>query len=213
MTVGRALSFSAAFHVIVLFVAPSAWFPRLPAMQRFEVAYVPPPSVKAAPPKPAPAATRIPEPAAPGRDLPPTGSMSEPMPATSPARAEEPLASPVPRPAAREDKPAPFFAPHPVISSVPEKGFVFLDHKEEIRKHLKARLHYPSFLSDGLVRLRLVLTPDGLLKQVIVVEASDSRLAEIAAGDAQAASPYPKLPPKYTPKQLRYEFQVRYKPE
>ena len=101
----------------------------------------------------------------------------------------------------------------PVISSLPDKEFVFLDHKERVRKHLKARLNYPSFLGDGTVRLRVILGPEGSFKQAVVLETSDPRLAGLAVKDAQSAAPYPPLPAKFRPRQVRYEFLVRYKPE
>lgn len=132
-------------------------------------------------------------------------------------RAAQPQPGPAPKPAA-QPKPrqatwAPASAPRPAISSLPEKEFVFLDHKEQVRKHLKARLNYPAFLSDGTVRLRVILGPDGALKQAAVIETSDPRLAGVAARDARAASPYPRLSAKFRPRQVRYEFLVRYKPE
>ena len=88
-----------------------------------------------------------------------------------------------------------------------------MEHKERVRRHLKARLHYPSFLSDGTVRLRVLLDPQGQLKQAVVLQTSDPRLASIAVQDAQGASPYPRFPSKVHPRQVRYEFLVRYRPE
>ena len=209
MTLRSALGCSAAFHVVLLFAAPPAWFPQLPATQKFEVAYRPAPPVRVPPP---PAIEKADRPKTPEAPVP---VRNEPLSIPAP---KEPERSPAPPPVSRPAQRRPaerisVSAPRPAVSSLPEKEFVFLDHKEQVRKHLKARLNYPSFLSDGTVRLRVVLGPDGVLKQAVVVEASDSRLAGIAIRDAQAASPYPKPPPKYNPRQLRYEFLVRYKPE
>ena len=149
------------------------------------------------------------------------------MVSTPPDPAPVPVVRPVSRPITRND--VAVAEPHqrlgtssaartvpprsPVISSLPDKEFVFLDHKENVRKHLKARLNYPASLSDGTVRLRVILGPEGSFKQAVVLETSDPRLAGIAVKDAQAAAPYPPLPAKYHPRQLRYEFLVRYKPE
>jgi len=117
--------------------------------------------------------------------------------------------------------------PLPKTSHLAKQEFAFVEHKERVRRHLKARLHYPSFfcaearggasssagLSDGTVRLRVLLDPQGDLKQAVVLETSDPRLASIAIRDAQRAAPYPRFPGVHHPRQLRYEFLVRYKPE
>ena len=129
------------------------------------------------------------------------------MPAPTPV----PAVRPVSRPITRNDVAVP--APRPAVSSLPDKEFVFLDHKEQVRKHLKARLNYPANLTDGTVRIRVILGPEGSFKQAVVLETSDARLAGLAVKDAQSAAPYPPLPPKFHPRQVRYEFLVRYKPE
>lgn len=129
-----------------------------------------------------------------------------------PAPAPVPAVRPVSRPITRNDVAVPV-ARSPAISSLPDKEFVFLDHKEQVRKHLKVRLNYPASLTDGTVRLRVILGPDGSFKQAVVLETSDPRLAGLAVKDAQSAGPYPPLPAKFRPRQLRYEFLVRYRPE
>ncbi len=205
MTLRGALGFSAAFHVLIFTVAPFAgWLPK--RSHKFEVSYLPPRlelPAPAAPEKPRLSIPAVPAPA------PQEIRRAVPLPPIAPIiPMPRPVSEPVPKAAL---PPIPIL--RPTISSVPEKGFVFLDHKERIRKHLKARLNYPPFLSDGTVRLRLVLGPEGAFKQAVVVEASDPRLAAVAVKDAQAASPYPRLPGKIHPRQLRYEFLVRYRPE
>ncbi len=209
MTLRAAIGFSAAFHVVLLTAAPSSgWL--APRQKHFEVSYVPARAVVS----PAPAAAARPQPAPV-----PQSRISDPVPGapvapariSTPAPAAAPAPRPMSRPVTRNDVAAP--APRPAISSLPDKEFVFLDHKEQVRKHLKARLHYPSFLGDGSVRLRVVLGPDGSFKQAVVLETSDARLAGLAVKDAQAAAPYPPLPAKIHPRQVRYEFLVRYRPE
>lgn len=214
MTLRRAIGFSAAFHVVLLTAIPSsAWL--APKQKRFEVSYLPSVSQPRA---------SNPVPAAPARQVPagpvvPAPRISMPVPAPAPV----PAVRPVSRPITRGDIPT----PRPAVSSLPDKEFVFLDHKEQVRKHLKARLNYPASLcaeargdasssvglTDGTVRIRVILGPEGSFKQAVVLETSDARLAGLAVKDAQAAAPYPPLPAKFRPRQLRYEFLVRYRPE
>ena len=202
MTLRAAVGFSAAFHVILLTAAPAGgWLAA--GQKRFEVSYLParpvsaPPPAAAVKPQPLPVPQpRIPDPvaAAPVASM-PRVLASEPAPVPAPR--------PVIRPARLDDVAVPVL--RPVISSLPDKEFLFLDHKERVR--------YPASLSDGSVRLRLILGPEGSFKQAVVLETSDPRLAGLAVKDAQSATPYPRLPAKFRPRQLRYEFLVRYKPE
>ena len=113
------------------------------------------------------------------------------------------------------------------IGTLPEREFDFVAHKEQVRRHLKAHLHYPSFLcaearggasssaglSDGTVRLRVILGPEGDFRQAAVLQASDPRLIPIAIEDARLATPYPRFAGIRRPRRLHYEFWVRYKPE
>lgn len=201
MTLRGAIGFSAAFHVVLLTAIPSsAWL--APKQKRFEVSYVPVVAVK--PQSPPVSQRQVPDPA-PVAPVAPAPRISTPIPAPVPA------VRPVSRPITRNDVAAP--PRSPAISSLPDKEFVFLDHKEQVRKHLKARLNYPAILSDGTVRIRVILGPEGSFKQAVVLETSDVRLASLAVKDAQAAGPYPPLPAKFRPRQVRYEFLVRYRPE
>lgn len=210
MTLRGALGCSAAFHVVLLLAAPPVWLARTPKPQ-FEVSYIPAAPAPVVPPAPAPAprisAPPVVEKPAPP-PIPPAPRVVTPPP---PLPAGPRQAAPPPQQQHREAEIAPKV--RPAISSLPEKEFIFVDHKEAVRKHLRARLRYPSFLSDGAVRIRVFLTPEGAFKQATVIEASDARLTAIAIRDAQAAAPYPPLPGKVRPRQLRYEFLVRYKPE
>ena len=196
MTLRGAIGFSAALHLLVFTAASfSGWLPK--RQRRFEVSYLPAPAVNPVlPVRSAPTVSR---------------AVFAPMPAAPPP------VPPAPRPASLppvHGTEAPLVSvPRPMVSSLPEKEFIFLDHKERVRKHLKAHLNYPSFLSDGTVRLRLILGPEGVFKQALVLETSDPRLTGVAVRDAQAASPYPKLPGKSRPRQVRYEFLIRYRSE
>ncbi len=203
MTLRGALGFSAAFHVVLLTAIPSsAWL--APRQKRFEVSYVPVAVVR---PQSLPVSQRqVPDPV-PAAPVAPAPRISTPIPAPVPV----PAVRPVSRPIKRDDVAVP--PRSPAISSLPDKEFLFLDHKEKVRKHLKARLNYPAVLSDGTVRLRVILGPDGSFKQAVVLETSDPRLAGLAVKDAQSAAPYPPLPAKFHPRQVRYEFLVRYRPE
>ncbi|MDO8730548.1 MAG: energy transducer TonB [Candidatus Omnitrophota bacterium] len=202
MTLRRAIGFSAAFHVVLLTAIPStAWL--APRQKRFEVSYVPAVSqLRVSNPVPAAPARQVP--AAP---LAPAPRISTPVSVPQPVQAPRPVS----RPITRNDVAVP--VARPAVSSLPDKEFVFLDHKEQVRKHLKARLNYPASLTDGTVRIRVILGPEGSFKQAVVLETSDPRLAGLAVKDAQAAAPYPPLPAKFRPRQLRYEFLVRYRPE
>jgi len=213
VTLRAAIGFSAAFHVVLLTAAPSSgWL--APRQKRFEVSYVAEPhqrlgtssAARIVPPR-SPDTVPVAQPRIPDA-IPPAVA---PARISTPAPAAAPAPRPVSRPVTRNDVATP--APRPAISSLPDKEFVFLDHKEQVRKHLKARLHYPSFLGDGSVRLRVVLGPDGSFKQAAVLETSDARLAGLAVRDAQSAAPYPPLPAKLQPRQVCYEFLVRYRPE
>ncbi len=205
MTLRSALGCSAAFHLALLVsVSPLGWLPLGEAAHPLEVSYVP-------------VQIPAPEPPAPIRsdDSAPIPAVRRPAPV--PARTEggsDPV--PAPRPALRpaqhhwtEIAPPPL----PKTSHLAKQEFAFVEHKERVRKHLKACLHYPAFLSDGTVRLQVLLDPQGDLKRAVVLETSDPRLVSIAIRDAQRAAPYPRFPGVHHPRQLRYEFLVRYKPE
>ena len=80
-----------------------------------------------------------------------------------------------------------------------------------IRRHLKTRLAYPHEPIEGTVHVRIVLDPAGMLKQVTVLQTSDSRLAEMAVEGIRAATPYPHFPGSMKDPQADYEFLVQYR--
>lgn len=96
---------------------------------------------------------------------------------------------------------------------MPEQEFASVEHKEWVRRHLKAHLSYPSFLADGTVRIGLLLGPAGALREARILESSDRRLAEVALRDAQKAAPYPRFTQPMRQTEATYEFLVRYQPE
>jgi len=207
MTLRSALGCSAAFHFALLVsVSPFGWLPLGEAARPLEVSYVP---VQVPPPAP-PAPIR-------SDDSDPIPAVRRPAPAparTAAADGSDPV--PAPRPVFhRAEHHWTEIAPPPLpkTSYLAKQEFAFVEHKERVRRHLKARLHYPAFLSDGTVRLRVLLDSQGGLKQAVVLQTSDPRLASIAIQDAQGAAPYPHFPGTRRPHQVRYEFLVRYKPE
>ena len=224
MTLRSALGCSAAFHVVLLIArSPLGLLPFEQALHPIEVSYLP---VKVPEPVSAVAEPKRMPPVPAGND----DGGSFPVfrrPSPLPVPAERPVPRPTLRPAVhRWTEVAPLPLPADT-SRMSRQEFAFVEHKERVRRHLKARLHYPAFLcaearggasssaglSDGTVRIRLLLDPQGALKQAIVLETSDPRLASIAVQDAQGAAPYPRFPGVHHPRQLRYEYLVRYKPE
>jgi len=99
------------------------------------------------------------------------------------------------------------------VSSLPEGEFASLQHKKQIREHLRAYLYYPEISSQGMVRLHLTLHPDGRLQEARIIETSDSGLAEAALDGARSADPYPSSPEEMKPSDAEYEFLVQYRPE
>lgn len=61
--------------------------------------------------------------------------------------------------------------------------------------------------------MRLVLRSDGALKEAVVLEASDSRLATVALGGVRSAAPYPPFPKELKESEARYDFLVQYRPD
>ena len=92
-----------------------------------------------------------------------------------------------------------------------ESQFDLVRYKRMIRQHLKNRLLYPAEPIEGTVHVRIVVDPAGLLRQVMVLQASDSRLAEMAVEGIRAAAPYPRFPSGLKDPQADYEFLVQYR--
>lgn len=204
MTLKAAVVCSTLVHLGLLTVClPKGLMPRR-ALHALEVSYLPAPSENVVPVQPAPgrpAWTPPAEPAAESRPLQVTPAPAGNLPVRAPVR---PVVLDTPR-----------LTP-PVSSAavvLPDLEFSALQHKEQIRKHLKARLHYPELSIEGTVRLRLVLTAVGSLQAAEVLEASDPRLIQLALRDAQWAAPYPRFLPAMRRRTASYEFLVRYQPE
>ena len=209
-----ALIFSVALHLGFLAMRPLFGIGSVgqPA-QSIEMTYVVPqePSVplkvKAAEPRPA----RVPvqEPPVLRVDRP-----AEPPPVRAPAPRTE-----LPRPEPpRRVEPAPIspLAPEVLIPkgaavNIPESAFALIDYKKLIRQHLKSRLVYPPAGVEGVVRVRMVLDGEGMLKQIAVMESSDPRLAEITVDGIRSAAPYPRFPKGMTDSSPRLEFLVQYR--
>jgi outer membrane biosynthesis protein TonB len=97
--------------------------------------------------------------------------------------------------------------------AISDEEFAAIQHKEQVRLHLKARLSYPDRVGEGVVRLRVVLGPEGRLLKAEGLEASDPRLMNQVVQDAESAAPYPVFPARLRHRQVTYEFLVRYQPE
>jgi outer membrane biosynthesis protein TonB len=85
-----------------------------------------------------------------------------------------------------------------------------VQHKQQVKEHLRAHLRHPLIPLRGQVRLQLWLDPAGGLRFLRVVEASDPALAQRAAEDARSAQPYPAFPRSLRASHLRYEYLVKY---
>lgn len=210
MTFKTAVVWSALVHLgLLILQPPNGLTPPRAALRSLEVSYLPVPPESSLPAPPAPVHAVPPEPAAESRSvkvahaseggppvLPPTsGPMRAPV---------EPVVSEPPRPTPR---------PPSSVAALPDWEFSALQHKEQIRKHLKACFHYPELSLEGTVRLRLVLTAEGSLQTVEVLEASDLRLIQLALRDARSAAPYPRFLPAMRHRMASYEFLVRYEPD
>ncbi len=216
MSFRAAVLCSSLFHVGFMGLVPAAsWLPSRHALNTLEVFYASVPAAARAEPI-RPAAPVPVKPSAARQQLAGQPARSAPDPASpkpSSPRPVPPSSVPKPSPAApvpRVVEPSP-----PANSSVglPEEEFAGVEHKEWVRRHLKAHLNYPSFLADGTVRIRLRLDPAGALREARILSASDLRLAGAAARDAQKAAPYPRFPQPMRRPETSYEFLVRYRPE
>ncbi len=223
MSLKAALSCSALLHMGLLALRPPAgWVPPKEVLHDLVVTYLP---VKATPrqssPPPAPRVT--PSPAARQKEvtpalrrefeesLPPVAPGERPLP---PPGAGPPRAEPCPQveDRARTAERVPEISPIPA-ASLPEGVFASVQHKHQVKEHLRTHLRYPSPRSQGWVRLQVWLDPSGALRQLRVLENSNPALAQRALEDARAAIPYPSFPRSLRNHQARYEFVVRYEPE
>lgn len=120
---------------------------------------------------------------------------------------------------------APREPPHPILkfdlspppplpkgaTNFSESQFDLVRYKQMIRQHLKTRLIYPREPIEGTVHVRILLDSAGMLRQVFVLQASDSRLAEMAVDGIRSAAPYPRFPSTLKDPQAGYEFLVQYR--
>ncbi len=97
------------------------------------------------------------------------------------------------------------------VTSLPEGEFAVVFHKQQVRLHLKRHLIYPATLISGTVRLRLSLRPDGALKEAVVLQASDSKVRELALEGVRSAEPFPRFPKELKSAGVQYEFLVQYR--
>ena len=86
-------------------------------------------------------------------------------------------------------------------------------HKQQVRQHLKSHLRFPSDWIQGTVRLRIALDSEGILQEVTLLEATDSRLAQATLKGVQSAEPFPRFPKEFKTAKTHYEFLVQYRVE
>lgn len=169
-------------------------------------------ALKVPAPKPAPPARA----AEPVRRAEPPRRVAPPKPVEQVRPALPPLPSKLPEPPPL--RPAPSVSQAPAVvpaatADLPDGDFALIRHKEQVRAYLRHKLHFPEDWTQGAVRLRVTVLPDGTLKEAAVPEASDPRLAEIALRDARAAGPYPRFPAAMKVVEAEYEFLVQYSPD
>lgn len=210
MSLRQAVGWSAAAHLFLLAVRPPpGLLPAAEALHPIEVTYI-----STAPAPRSLTHSREKRSVSPA-DARRVEAPDRPRPSVQPAQ-ERPRTEPVPMkpPVLQTAAPLPPTAgPAASVSSLPEGVFAAVDHKEAIRKHLRSFLLHPSAPVEGAVRVRLRLTPQGLLQEATVLESSDPRLKEAALRDVRRAAPYPRFPGKMKQPHADYEFLVRYEPK
>ena len=180
-----------------------------------EIAYLPVVKVEVA----EPAASPTPQPAqiqASPRAAPPLSAPIRPVVPPAPPPRREALLRSVPPPRLQPVlKEAVVSPPRDDAVHLPEGEFAALDHQEQVREHLRRRLLYPAGGFEGVVRLRISLNAQGILKEAAVLESSNPELARVALEDARAAVPYPVFPRPMEKEKQRadYEFLVQYRSE
>ena len=217
MNLKTAVGWSVVFHVSLLVMQPPQGFVPVDQERPIKVSYVP--TLQAAP---SPARPKVQPPPVPvSVEKPPAPAVSTP-PIPKPPRQEAPP-RPIPQPVVSPPVPTVENQPvtvrdadaHPTyaISNLTEGEFAALQHKQQVRQHLKARLAFPPDGIQGSVRLRLILAPNGTLQDLVLLEASDSRLGEVALQGAQSAEPYPPFPNQMKKSQVLYEYIIQYRLE
>lgn len=216
---------STAIHAGFLGLRPPAGLvPPRQTLYPLEVSYVilqgERPTPKVAPRPKEPQASRAADPAKPARPEPlppkpeePRKSEERPRPAEPPARPPGAKPSPAVTPGGRSSPVADLPSSGPRAAAMPEGEFAAIRHKELVREHLRRELRYPETALQGMVRLKVTVLPDGSLKDAVVSDASDPRLAAIALRDARSAGPYPRFPKETSSSEAEYEFLVQYRPD
>ena len=219
MSLKAAIGWSVVFHVGLLVMQPPQGLIPPEEDKPIKVAYLPTtvtlpshPAVTKSQPPPAPVAPKPPQAAVPKK------TPESPAPIPKPVIQENPRPI-IPRPVS--SSPSVQNGPvtvrdvpthdSPIISNLSEGEFAALQHKQQVRQHLKAHLDFPPNGIQGTVRLRLVLGPKGLLEDLLLLDASDSRLAESALKGAQSAVPYPPFPKEMKKTQVLYEYIIQYR--
>ncbi len=100
--------------------------------------------------------------------------------------------------------------PKGMAAGLAESAFAAVEYKKLVRQQLKNRLAYPLIGIEGTVKVHLVVNPDGLLKQVEIMEYSDRRLAEAALDGIRSAAPYPRFPKEMQADSQDFDFLVQY---
>jgi len=223
MNLKTAVGWSVVFHLFLLVMQPPQGFVPVDEERPIKVTYVPTLQAVSSPARPKvqpPPAPVLPKPAPVSAEKPSAPAVSAP-PVPKPPRQETPP-RPVPQPVV---SPPPPVQNRPVtiwdadtrssssISNLPEGEFADLQHKQQVRQHLKAHLIFPSEGIQGTVRLRLILAPNGTLQDLVLLEASDSRLGEMALEGAQSAEPFPPFPAHMKKSQVLYEYIIQYRLE
>lgn len=205
---GCSVLLHAGFFVIAAPFISAASFHRL---DRIEVGLEAAPRIIEPKREPVRRVTPPPEPVRPQPSEPPPVRRAYVPRQEAPTRSIEPPAA---APVVRSDS-AETVSHKPVVSAPPvsESDFAVLQYKETVRSYLRKRLNYPQVGVQGTVRLRVLIGPDGYLKEAQVLQSSDLRLTQAALRDAQAASPYPGFPAAMKRRHVRYEFWIRYQPE
>ena len=229
MKLKTALSCSALIHLGFLALKPPVGLvPPKETLRALQVTYLPveaaapqeksPPARKASPPPKfvlpsAPAGRGGEAPKAPSINTAPRAETSQ----AAPSRRSEtprPIVSPLPdatqKPVTGPESAA---ATAQAVRLPPEGAFARIQHKHQVKEHLRNHLRYPSTRSQGWVRLQVFLDRAGGLKLLRVLGSSHPALAQKAMDDARTAIPYPSFPRSLGGQQVRYEFVVQYEPE
>lgn len=212
MSFKGAFGWSVMIHMGLLMVRPTGLVPPRETLHTIEITYLPieqplVPKPASQPQSPKPAKLLQPE------ALPLPKKLFQEISPSPPAQHPSMPPRPLPKPVLQE---RPSFSP-PISSGValniPETEFAQVKYKQQVREHLKRHLRYPPILIQGTVRLRVFIASDGFLKEAVVLEATDPRLAAACLADVRSASSFPRFPKEVKLAQANYDFLVQYRPE